>query len=577
MLQMTEIPVIYNLGANTITETNISNPMKFTSGLTASSIDIAFLSRNKDLICGIIEVRNVEPDFRNSANRRNIEQLGAYMLSAQAFSQWGVGSKPRTESIIGLLVYPTAIYRLSIMKPADGEITPFGLSHSLEYTNDQKMMAWVVEKYVRGSVSDYLRLNEDTLDKYVDPKSWTSVNFDLEKGLSRYVSFSATNMGFLFRSNATNLNRLIGLPGMTTDSYIIGGEIPDEELIVKYISALLTSPPKQYYYFVKTMIGLEIEQRELKSRLQAEDAALDTLSKQLRKIVLDEKEKILIQDLLDRIQLLRPKKVQTYSEEGTATSPSESNLIVVEATSAAGEKTKCDNAGEHDTVQSLFPTNMLGVKHPYIGIVIFAYFHPLLIMRNVGTSLALLIENVEFRSNWKHNIWLRQRFAYDIGLSALNLITNFHLCHNDIRPPNIAVKGDSFCLIDFDLCSDDLLDSCILSRLVMLVPDSTIDALKMKQMMLTVSQMAFVVFTLETFPESDALSEMNRYWLTDQNLAKPRSQAQLNLWAKSKGPMVEHLFSGDPSALDATQIDRDYFIRLLDAILTLKGAQAAHF
>jgi hypothetical protein len=67
----------------------------------------------------------------------------------------------------------------------------------------------------------------------IDPKSWTSVNFDLENGLLRYVSFSATNMGFLFRSNATNLNRLIGLAGMTTDSYIIGGKIPDEELIVK--------------------------------------------------------------------------------------------------------------------------------------------------------------------------------------------------------------------------------------------------------------------------------------------------------------------------------------------------------
>ncbi len=119
-LQMTEIPVICKLGANTITETNISNLMKFTSGLTASSIDIAFLSRNKDIIGGIIEVRNVETGFRNAANRRNIEQLGAYMLSAQAFSQWGVGSRPRTEPIIGLLVYPTAIYRLSIMKPADG-------------------------------------------------------------------------------------------------------------------------------------------------------------------------------------------------------------------------------------------------------------------------------------------------------------------------------------------------------------------------------------------------------------------------------------------------------------------------
>jgi hypothetical protein len=299
------------------------------------------------------------------------------------------------------------------------------------------------------------------------------------------------------------------------------------------------------------------------------DAALESLSQQLTKIILDEREEILIQDLMDQIH-------KNYSEEETATSPRESNLIVA-AANAAGEKTKCDHAGEHYTAQSLFPTNMLGVKHPYI-IVIFAYFHPLLIMLNVGTSLALFIENVEFRSKWKHNIWLRRSFAYDIGQSALNLSTNFHLCHNDIRPPNIAVKSDSFCLIDFDLCSDDLLDSCILSsRLVMLVPESTIDALKMKQMMLTVSQMAFVVFTMETLPESDALSEMNRYWLTDQNLAKPRSQAQLNIWAKSKGPMVEHLFSGEPSALDATQIDRDYFIRLLDAILTLKGAQATHF
>jgi hypothetical protein len=165
--------------------------------MASSNIDVAFLSSDRKLIHGIIEVKNEEPGVASKIHRENLVQLGAYMLSSQAYCQWGKGSKPRADPIVGLLVYSTGIYRLSIMKPADSVIKPFGLNYKLEYTNDPNMMAWVVEKYVRQCVSDARRVDEVTLDgNSVDPKSWTSVNFDLEKGLSRYVASSVTNMGF---------------------------------------------------------------------------------------------------------------------------------------------------------------------------------------------------------------------------------------------------------------------------------------------------------------------------------------------------------------------------------------------
>ena len=46
---------------------------------------------------------------------------------------------------------------------------------------------------------------------------------------------------------------------------------------------------------------------------------------------------------------------------------------------------------------------------------------------------------------------MRGAFLEDIGLTALNLVEQCCMCHNDIRLPNIAFRDGSFCLLDFDM------------------------------------------------------------------------------------------------------------------------------
>ena len=207
------------------------------------------------------------------------------MMTSLAFSMWGLGFLPGMEPLVGLLVYASGVYRLSIMKPADGNTRPFGLNYKIEYTDEPNMMTWVVEKYIRDCVSFCRRVNvkNPSSGARVDPKRWTSINFDLENGLSRFDSSSATNMGFLFRSNAANLKTLMEIPGVGMHTSFISEEIPDD-LIVKYISAILTAPTSDYYGNIRNLII---------SEKQAQDSARKLLEekKESARKLLEEKKK----------------------------------------------------------------------------------------------------------------------------------------------------------------------------------------------------------------------------------------------------------------------------------------------
>ena len=49
---------------------------------------------------------------------------------------------------------------------------------------------------------------------------------------------------------------------------------------------------------------------------------------------------------------------------------------------------------------------------------------------------------------------MRAAFREDVGLTALNLVVECELCHNDIRLPNIAFREGRFCLLDFDMARE---------------------------------------------------------------------------------------------------------------------------
>jgi hypothetical protein len=288
--QVDSSDVICNEGADTKAETKISGVTNFHSVMAASLIDVSFLSPQRDfrVVLGINEVKNVERRVSTAETRNHILQLGAYMVLSLAFDMWGVRLKPVSEPITGLLVYDTGIYRLSITKPVDGDVTPFGVHQELEYTQDPNMMAWVVEKYVRDYVSNYRLNGVGNLKpgKSLDPKSWTRVNYDFEKGLPRYETSSASNMGFLFRSNAANLNFLMGVPGFPIQSSIINKKLPNEDFVVKYVSALLVSPPEQYYQSVLFIIESEISKAENFAEMQLLQARIKENLSDLKQIEL---------------------------------------------------------------------------------------------------------------------------------------------------------------------------------------------------------------------------------------------------------------------------------------------------
>ena len=266
-------------------------------------------------------------------------------------------------------------------------------------------------------------------------------------------------------------------------------------------------------------------------------------------------------------------------EEKTAIHASESNvddqdLSSVDVDGSSAHKSpSADVAGESSrdiAGSSLFPTNFLGIKHAYIGFLLVASFHPLIVMRDVGLSLAVYVGNSAFKTRWIENLHLRQNFFFDVGHSALILIEKLQLCHNDIRLPNIALKENSFCLLDFDLCSTNLPASSTESPLVCQVPMSLKDTDKYQKMMFTVGQIALVVFTIERGPTPKDLSDLTRYWLTNAKLKKNIYFTDLKNWAISKGRLVEGMFSESPLPLD-TKIDEQYFLSLLHEILSLSG------
>ena len=110
----------------------------------------------------------------------------------------------------------------------------------------------------------------------------------------------------------------------------------------------------------------------------------------------------------------------------------------------------------------------------------------------MGDTLSELIDAspAAFRKHWEETLSLRRSFRNDVVQSALNMVQYFSFCHNDIRPPNIAMRGESFCLIDFDMCSNKIRSDCLGGRVLGGLSGTENEA----RMMFTAAQIALVIF-----------------------------------------------------------------------------------
>ncbi len=157
--------------------------------MSKSKLDVACMSACKKLVLRVQEAKKSEHGIASQDTIKNLQQLAGYLLSAVAFCVWGVMKSKRP--IVGLLVYPSGIYRLSFSKPEDSTNIPLGLHHKLEYTEDPLMMGWFLETFVRDYEADYLSVKrmESKLDfEHVDPANWTCVKKSCGRKTDREIS-----------------------------------------------------------------------------------------------------------------------------------------------------------------------------------------------------------------------------------------------------------------------------------------------------------------------------------------------------------------------------------------------------
>ena len=308
------------------------------------------------------------------------------------------------------MVTPTAIYRFSLTKPDE---EAFGLHMKVEKTADNTMMEWVLHEYISDFIRDYDLVARNELESKlfqesmepepiapVNPVDWTSINLKTLTPLAR-----VPNLGFLFSATGADVNNMKNSSRMEQ----IPTLQPSMPVIIKCLSAVL-----------------DIRYRESVS------AIVDVLAKQAR---LEEKKKRLEERKKAEGEIARLRLLL----RGTAGAPGQ----------MPAEPVIPDSEPESEAVKDI---EEVGIKHPYLGVGT-ANRHPLVVMRDVGTTLHDLVHGSggDFCARWRDSPALRAAFLEDVGLTALNLVAKCELCHNDIRPPNIAFRDGRFCLLDFDM------------------------------------------------------------------------------------------------------------------------------
>jgi hypothetical protein len=208
-----------------------------------------------------------------------------------------------------------------------------------------------------------------------------------------------------------------------------------------------------------------------------------------------------------------------------------------------------DSSGSADKVQKPY------IKHPYIGIISPSTVGKIAIMTYTGLSLN---KNVTVKSEWLSNAELRKAFLEDVGHCALNLVEFVGFCHNDIRLANITSDGKRFCLIDFDngraTPAATFAQSPVLRGIV--GEDSEVA----RMMMLTIAQIALVVFALDT---NKSTHKVWKGWFG----AKFSTAENFDLWVSKTG--LTDVFARSRSE---QQFSRDFMNQKLLQMLRLEPA-----
>ena len=211
------------------------------------------------------------------------------------------------------------------------------------------------------------------------------------------------------------------------------------------------------------------------------------------------------------------------------------------------------------------------IKHPYLGMCLGHY--SVFFMEEKGQDLAEILKTSSgqnIRKEWKDDFNLRKAFYVDVGHSMWNLVSRLSLINNDLRLPNVTRSGNSFCLIDFDMCQQSVDYSFKASNIF-----KDLDfKLQTTMHLASLIQMTFIVFFLDSEEfdvkvRSAAIDEksIRNYILKGKENSELKMPKDLFFkWLKTKRDIVRSLFESGMCCL----IDRTNYFSILRSLLSLE-------
>jgi serine/threonine protein kinase len=220
----------------------------------------------------------------------------------------------------------------------------------------------------------------------------------------------------------------------------------------------------------------------------------------------------------------------------------------------------------------------LDIVHPYIAIL-GTIDKPLIVMKDKGEPLSDRMQQLDFRKLWAQSAVLRRAFFTQVGISALNLVDKVSLCHNDIRPPNIAVSGENFCLIDFDMCRMKVSSESIFGSESAFTPTIGQEIRGQRGMMcFSVAQIILSVFMLSS-PTVFSVAEVTQavsVWRQSRDSSSDVDR-EFETWVQSKGgDLLGFVYALRGSAVwpPGSQTDcKGYCTAVLECLLGCKTGQ----
>jgi len=208
--------------------------MPFKTMIQGGVVDVAVLDPAERLLLRLLQF-----ETGSGANFDSIREpfriLTSLMLCPLAYSLWGIlGLESPLQA---LLVYPDAMYLVSLSRPADVAEWPLGLVMDVDVATRPMAM----EAMMSGYLQPWKALSEMATQTRPDRplRQWIPINVDLQEGVAAQDRLAAVpSMGFLMRCAASVLKgKLAPLSGVAQWDLSVSDE--REAVLVKYLSALL--------------------------------------------------------------------------------------------------------------------------------------------------------------------------------------------------------------------------------------------------------------------------------------------------------------------------------------------------